>query len=157
MTCLVFPVFSVETDVERIDASEVPIMVKNAFNRFYDDIDPEYWYISTVKLKRRKKSTRYTARFVKDDLTHAIRFDEEGHPIADYIILSDKEHDEFHSKVKNLFPNHDVKQVKSVRHYHADVQVYKLILAKNSKSEIIFIDEEGDILDHEILAKEFKQ
>jgi len=50
-----------------------------------------------------------------------------------------------------------VKQVKSVRHYHADVQVYKLILAKNSKSEIIFIDEEGDILEHEILAKEFKQ
>lgn len=145
------------TDVEKIDANEVPIMVKNAFNRFYVDVDPEYWYVSTVKLKGQKKTRRYTARFVKDDLTHAIRFDEEGHAVADYIILSDEEHNDFNQKVKNLFPDFDLEQVKSVRHYHADVHVYKLVIAKNSKSEVIFLDQDGDVLEHEILEKEFKQ
>lgn len=144
-------------ETEKISAEDVPANVKNSFNRIYIDHDPKVWYVAVVKPKGEKKSRRYIAEYENKGRSHLVRFDEHGMPVGEYYVLNEKMSNHVSRQLSTDYPEYTVEKVESLWMFRESLSVFKVLLLKKSKPEVIFVDDNGIQIFDESLVNEFAQ
>lgn len=151
---LISSLFAKELTAQVVD-DEVPVSVKNSFNRIYIDHNPDSWQLSIVKKKGAKKSKRYTASYMNEGRQHYVRFDERGMPIGEFYELNQELSGHVTKQLTEDFPLYEVKSVESVWMFRENLSAFKVQLIKKSKTEIVFVDNDGLQIFEEALIDEF--
>jgi hypothetical protein len=142
---------------ERLDAAQVPELVKSSFNTAFPGI-PATWEKHSAKGKADGKSyTKYVAVFTQDGQKSRARYREDGTALSSTKYMkADKMPDAVKSGMKTKYPGFEASGGEEVKG-KGDKKIYRIKAKKGSAKLTTYFDENGNEVTKEKVTDDVKE